>query len=168
MKPLCYDERSWQPEVLSQRKKTLNTVRKYVELDLLSVGERKHGLLTYNHPINMKLRSCTDYDEFLRVRFTAQEAAWLLCCTLNHMFVMALVVSPDDFCQTKAYKIIEQVASDNGMHYENELEDTNNLRICNPISKYFTHDGITIMDIALRLDELILEEWEHFEQEEKA
>lgn len=163
MEYIHYDEQFWQPEVLKKKEPSVDTVRKYGHLAFIANRGYKEDALPEDHPINIKLRTCKSDNDYLHLKLTAAEASWLICYSLNDEMVMTLV-SGNDFIKSIAYDVISNAAINNSFHYENEVEDLKALRIYKEPSYYFSHDDVTIMDIALKMDELLLKEWDKLSQ----
>jgi len=152
MEYINYDEQFWQPDVLKRKERTVDTVRKYGHLVYIAHRGYTEDILPETHPLNIKLKTCTNDEEYLQLKLTATEAAWLVCYSLNDEYIKTLL-SGNEIISSKAYRAISSAST------YNSYEDIDNLRIEKPVSDYFTHDDITIMDIALKMDELILNEW---------
>ena len=166
-----YDEKLWQPEILKKKERSIKTIQKYAHL--VFIYERlKEDTLPDDHSINLKLRECKNEDDYLKLKFTAEEAAWILCLSFTDEFIDPFLASgvkiegsayseASNFVKTTAYDVISRASWDNDFIYkDNEDGECERVGLEHPPSRYFSSDENTIMDIALRLDELILEEWE--------
>ena len=166
-----YDEKLWQPEILKKKERSIKTIQKYAHLVFI-YKRLKEDALPDDHSINLKLRECKNEDDYLKLKFTAEEAAWILCLSFTNEIMDPFLASgvkiecpayynASNFLQTSAYDVIWQASQDNDFIYkDNENGECEPVELEHPPSRYFSSDENTIMDIALRLDELILEEWE--------
>ncbi len=152
MEYINYNEQFWQPDVLKRRDRTVDTVRKYGHLVYIANKGYTEDILPEKHPLNIKLKTCTNDEEYLQLKLTAAEAAWLVCYSLSDEYIKTLL-SGNDFIYTDAHSAISRASNNN------PYKDIDNLRIEKPVSDYFIHNDITIMDIALKMDELILNDW---------